>query len=98
LAMINSWNSPVAWYSLPIELPGIPSEETPGAAPAPEVVDLFGRLLDSWSTVWYAADGEVPPGSLESKLHWLEEHGTFVGEIVLEGVSPAIVLRAYRRD
>ena len=96
LAMINTWNSPVAWYSLPIELPGIPSEETPGAAPAPEVVDLFGRLLDS-STMWYAAVAEVPSESLESKLRWLEEDGTFVGEIVLEGVSPAIVLRAYRR-
>jgi hypothetical protein len=46
--------------------------------------------------VWYAASGEVPPVSRESKLRWLEEHGIFVGEIVLEGVSPAIVLRRYR--
>jgi hypothetical protein len=94
-AMINTWTSPVTWYSLPIVLPGASVADVV-AEPAPEVVDLFGRLLDSSSTVWYAAVGEVPPGSRDSKLRWLEEHGVFVGEIVLEGVSPAIVLRAYR--
>jgi hypothetical protein len=94
-AMINTWSSPVPWYALPIVLPGASAADVV-AEPAPEVVNLFGRLLDSSSTVWYAAAGEGPPGSRESKLRWLEEHGTFVGEIVLEAVSPEIVLRAYR--
>jgi hypothetical protein len=94
-AMINTWSSPAPWYALPIELPGASPAEVV-AEPAPEVVALFRRLLDSSTTVWYAAVGEVPPGSRESKLRWLEEHGMFVGDIVLEGVSPAIVVRGYR--
>jgi hypothetical protein len=94
-AMINTWSSPTPWYSLPIVLPGASASEI-AAEPAPEVVDLFGRLLDSSSTVWYVAVGEVPPGSRDSKLRWLQEHAALEMEITLADVSPAIVLRGYR--
>jgi hypothetical protein len=95
-AMINDWSSPVPWYSLPIELPGA-SEAELVAEPGPEVQALLRQLLDSSATVWYAAAGEVPPASAQSKLQWLEQHAALAQEIVLGDVTPAIVLRAYRR-
>jgi hypothetical protein len=94
-AMINTWTSSVPWFSLPIVLPGASAADVV-AEPAPEVVELFGRLLDSSSTVWYVAVGEIPPGSRESKLRWLEEHAALEMEIALADVSPAIVLRGFR--
>jgi hypothetical protein len=97
LAMINSWTSPVPWYSLPIVLPAASAGEVV-AEPAPEVVELFAQLLDSSSTVWYVAAAEVPPGSRDPKLRWLEEHAALETEIALADISPVIVLRAYRRD
>ena len=60
------------------------------------MVELFGRLLDSSSTVWYITVGDVPPGSRDSKLRWLEEHAVLETEIPLADVSPAIVVRGYR--
>jgi len=94
-AMINTWSSPTPWYSLPIVLPGVSAAEAV-AEPAPEVAELFGLLLDSSSTVWYVAVGDVPPGSRDSKLRWLEEHAVLETEIALADVSPAIVLRGFR--
>ncbi len=95
--MLNRWSTPVAWYSLPFEIPGSTALQ---ALPAGELgeasLELFGKLRFSRERLWYFGSSEAPDYGLRREPAWLDSHLTLVERRALSGLS-VVDLRIYTR-
>ena len=94
---LNHWRSPVAWFSLPFEIPGSAELET---LPAGELGEasrgLFARLGSRQERLWYYESSEAPDYGLHREPAWLDTRFALVEQRALAGES-RVDLRIYAR-
>ncbi len=94
---LNHWDSPVAWFSLPFEIPGSAELE---ALPTGELGDasrqLFGRLGTQGQRLWYFDSSEAPDYGLQREAIWLGARCTLLEQQAFSGQA-VVELRIYVR-
>ena len=72
--LMNWWEGPLLWYSLPYEIPGTANAPTnPGAWPSEATLELFGELDGVNERLWYLTTQENPDHALRRETTWLSE-------------------------
>lgn len=86
--MMNWWREPVAWYSLPFEIPS--ATDGLSGPPSAAVLDLFERILPKHDRLVYLSTSEAPDYGLGRKARWLDERFSlvaseqFVGQAIVD--------------
>lgn len=88
---LNRWTEPVAWYSLPFEIPGAGDVEPSSlGTPSRAALELFGRVGSEFSRLWYISSSDAPDSGLHREISWLDsqlelaEYRVFVGKSRVE--------------
>ncbi len=88
--MMNDWNIPVPWYSLPFEIPGMQGVGWEiGAEPAAATLQLFQEVGVSYARLIYLTSQEAPDYGLQREETWLKENLILLQEERFVGKVPA---------
>ncbi|OGO15932.1 MAG: hypothetical protein A2Z14_13830 [Chloroflexi bacterium RBG_16_48_8] len=88
--MMNDWDEPVPWYSLPYEIPGtgeVGSEV--GDDPSQAALDLFHQLGGEYSRLIYLTSQEAPDYVLKREEGWLRSNLSLEKEVEFKGSTLA---------
>jgi len=84
--MMNDWDKPIPWYSLPYEIPGSGQIGTEvGGNPAQATLELFNKLGNPYSRLIYLTSQETPDFSIMREVSWLEANYQLEKEVELYG-------------
>lgn len=72
-SMMNYWDRPIPWYSLPFEIPGAQGVGWgTGGPPGPEAIRLFSQVGGPYKRLWYLISEDAPDAALAREKGWLD--------------------------
>jgi hypothetical protein len=84
--MMNAWDKPLPWYSLPYEIPGTGEVGLAvGEDPSPATLELFDKLGKEYSRLIYLTSQETPDFALAREETWLETNFNLEKEVEFSG-------------
>ncbi|NIM93310.1 MAG: hypothetical protein GTO18_06325 [Anaerolineales bacterium] len=87
-AMMNEWDVPVPWYSLPFEIPGTVGVGISEAVePSQATIDVFQIMSSQKVRLFYLTTSDTPDYGLEREHTWLSNHLSRVDYRYFNGLS-----------
>jgi hypothetical protein len=84
--MMNAWDKPIPWYSLPYEIPGAGDVGLEvGEDPSPATLELFQKVGKEYSRLIYLTSQETPDFSLVREETWLGTYFSLDKEVEFPG-------------
>jgi hypothetical protein len=84
--MMNTWDKPFPWYSLPYEIPGAGEIRMEvGEDPSPPTIELFNKVGKEYSRLIYLSSREAPDFALAREETWLNANFFIEKEVEFSG-------------
>ena len=94
-ACMYRWTSAVRWYSLPYEIPGSDGKGVVlGSEPSTATIELFYRLSNAHTRLWYITSDEAPDSGLGREVVWLDSRFRLVERQIFSG-NARVEVRLY---